>query len=179
LGLRKSIKSDETDIFKPLLDVMEEHSLDFHSTFRKLSAFRPDYIRGDGKKLNAFISYLLVSTPHPEQLDKAKASTSFKAWLTKYSNRILKERKEWDGSSQEEVDALRENQMNRVNPRFVLRQWVLEEVIAKVEKDAVSGSRVLAKVLKVSCRHPWYSHESNDPTALRSDGDEPIRTVGG
>jgi uncharacterized protein YdiU (UPF0061 family) len=51
--------------------------------------------------------------------------------------------------------------MNGVNPRFVLRQWVLEEVIAKVEEDAVSGRRILAKVLKVRLRNPWSLCESN------------------
>jgi uncharacterized protein YdiU (UPF0061 family) len=126
--------------------------LDFHSTFRKLSAFRPGYIQDNGEKLDDFISHLLESTPRPEKLDRAKASTDFKAWLTKYSDRILKEREEWGSTSQEEVDALRQKEMNGVNPRFVLRQWVLEEVIAKVEKDSVSGKRILAKVLKVRFR---------------------------
>lgn len=131
---------------------MEEHSLDFHSTFRGLSAFRPDYVQGNDEGLNAFISRLLGSIPRPEKLDRVKATTDFKAWLTKYSSRILEEREEWNGNCQEEVDALREKEMKGANPRFVLRQWVLEEVIAKVEKDAASGSRVLAKVLKVrSC----------------------------
>lgn len=128
---------------------MEAHSLDFHSTFGGLSAFRPHYVQREDEKLNAFISHLLSSTPRPEKLDQEKASSNFKAWLMKYSDRVLEEREEWDGSSQEEIDELREKQMKGANPRFVLRQWVLEEVIAHVEKDVVSGSRVLAKVLKV------------------------------
>jgi uncharacterized protein YdiU (UPF0061 family) len=216
LGLRTSLKSDATNIFRPFLNLLEEHDLDFHSTFRKLSTFRPGHIQDDGEKLDDFISYVLESTPRPEKLDRAKASTDFKAWLTKYSNRILKEREEWDsvsqemestprlekldrvrgstdfgawltkysnrilkergerGSvSQEDVDGLRQKEMNGVNPRFVLRQWVLEEVIAKVEKDAVSGRRILAKVLKVRFRgHLVY--RSNDLTVLRLDGDESI-----
>ena len=40
-----------------------------------------------------------------------------------------------------------------VDPRFVLRVRVLKEVIAKVEKDVVSG-RTLAKVLEVRFREP-------------------------
>ena len=155
LGLQRSTRSDEADIFKQFLDLMEEHSLDFHSTFRKLSAFRPGYIQDDHEALDAFISHLLESTPHPERLDKAKASTDFKMWLTKYSSRILEDREEWGSSSQEEVDAARKRGMDEANPRFVLRQWVLEEVIAKVERDATSGRRILAKVLKVRFRgHP-------------------------
>jgi len=153
LGLRKSPKSDATGIFKPFLDLLEEHDLDFHSTFRKLSAFRPGHIQDNDEKLDGFISHLLESTPRPEKLDRVRASADFKLWLTKYSDRILEEREEWGSISQEEVDALRQKEMNGVNPRFVLRQWVLEEVIAKVEKDAVSGRRVLAKVLKVRSRN--------------------------
>ena len=155
LGLRRSFKSDETDIFKRFLDIMEEHSLDFHSTFRKLSTFRPSYAQGDDEKLGAFTSYLLKSTPHPERLDKAKASADFKVWLTEYSSRVSNERTEWGSGSQEEIDGLREKEMNGVNPRFVLRQWVLEEVIAKVEKDAMSGKRILAKVLEVGLSWPF------------------------
>lgn len=149
MGLRKNLKSDVADISKRFLDLLEDHDLDFHSTFRKLSAFRPGYIQDDEEKLDAFISHLLESTPRPERLDRVRASAELKAWLTRYSNRILEEREEWGPISQEGVDTLREKEMNEVNPRFVLRQWILEEVITKVEKDAVSGRRILAKVLEV------------------------------
>ena len=44
--------------------------------------------------------------------------------------------------------------MKRANPRFVLRQWVLEETIAKLEVTGVEGIKegraVLAKILDVS-----------------------------
>ena len=150
--MRKGLKSDGTNIFKRFLDLLEEHGLDFHSTFRKLSTFRPGHIQDKGDELDGFISDLLESTPRPEKLDRVRASADFKAWLTKYSDRILEEREEWGSISQEEVDILRQKEMNGVNPRFVLRQWVLEEVIAKVEKHAVSGRRILAKVLEVRSR---------------------------
>jgi len=180
LGLRKSLKSDETDVFKRFLDLMEEHSLDFHSTFRGLSVFRPDYIQGGEEKLNAFVSHLLGSAPRPEKLDRAKASTDLRAWLTKYSNRMLEEREEWDGSSQEEIDALREKQMKAANPRFVLRQWVLEEAIAKVEKDAASGSRVLAKVLKMATNpfEPWGAEGVSDEECVIGEVKEERRYCG-
>ena len=48
------------------------------------------------------------------------------------------------------MDAERERAMRAANPRFVLRQWVLEEVIRRVEADADSGKRVLAKTLQLS-----------------------------
>ena len=51
--------------------------------------------------------------------------------------------------------------MRLVNPRFVLRQWLLEEVIRRVERDSTSGKRVLAKVLHV-CDLPYVSATEAD-----------------
>jgi uncharacterized protein YdiU (UPF0061 family) len=103
-----------------------------------LFVFQPGYTQDGHKALDGFISHLLESTPHPGRLDEMEAPVDFKAWLMKYSSRLS-----------EEVGAVRKRGMDGVNPRFILRQWVLEEVVAKVEKDATSRRRILAKVLKV------------------------------
>jgi len=52
-----------------------------------------------------------------------------------------------------------------VNPRFVLRQWVLEEVIKKVEKDPDSGKKILGKVLQMACNpyEPWGAEGDERP----------------
>lgn len=68
-------------------------------------------------------------------------------WLKIYSKRIEEERDEW--SEYGDWILAREQAGRNANPRFVLRQWVLEEVIKKVEDDHVSGKRLLAKVLEV------------------------------
>ena len=81
------------------------------------------------------------------------SSKQWKNWLEKYAARIESEKEEWVGASESsEGDwlALREEEARLANPRFVLRQWVLEEVIAKVEADAQNGRHVLAKVMQVS-----------------------------
>lgn len=48
------------------------------------------------------------------------------------------------------------NDMLGYNPKFILRQWVLEELIAKLEKSGVEdieqGRKDLAKILDVSIR---------------------------
>lgn len=131
---------------------MEDHRLDFHSTFRTLSSFKPSMLNattsaeGSSTPLEAFIKRLLVLTPNPEQLDHAKATEAWMAWLDKYSQRIESEKSEWP----EDFDTEREKAAKAANPRFVLRQWILEEVIAKVERDHDSGKRLLAKVMHVS-----------------------------
>ena len=50
--------------------------------------------------------------------------------------------------------------MKGVNPRFILRQWVLEEVIADIEKagweNVGQARQALARVLDVSLHWPTY-----------------------
>jgi uncharacterized protein YdiU (UPF0061 family) len=87
------------------------------------------------------------------------ASTLWKDWLEKYAARIESEKEEWVGASSDgDWQAQREKDARLANPRFVLRQWVLEEVIAKVETDAKNGRSVLAKVMQVSNRSTSYVH---------------------
>ena len=125
---------------------MEEHRLDFHGTFRKLSFFRPSLLQSDhnNTELDMFISDILALSP---EADHTKPTKSLLDWLHTYSERILSERDLWKDEA--DMDLARENAAKRANPRFVLRQWVLEEVIKKVEKDTGSGKKVLGKILQV------------------------------
>lgn len=100
------------------------------------------------EELDAFVDSLLKLTSEPERLDRALATRDLKAWLEKYAGRVKSERDLW---SDGDVDAERGAAMMAANPRFVLRQWLLEEVIKNVEKDVDSGKRLLAKVLHVCC----------------------------
>jgi uncharacterized protein YdiU (UPF0061 family) len=141
---------------------METHKLDFHSTFRTLCSFKPSMLpqqsTDDGGDTNAtpsletFITKLLAATPDPRRLDHGQATNDWLAWLDKYARRIESEQEEWGSNG--DVDVERERAARGANPRFVLRQWVLEEVIRKVEKDADSGKRVLAKVMHVCSSFP-------------------------
>jgi serine/tyrosine/threonine adenylyltransferase len=147
------MSTDESEYFKPLLNIMETHKLDFHSTFRTLCSFKPSMLPTDTTKastpspIEALITKLLAATPDPQRLDHSQATSDWLAWLDKYARRIESERGEW--GSDVDADAERERAARGANPRFVLRQWVLEEVIKKVEMDADSGRRVLAKVMHV------------------------------
>jgi serine/tyrosine/threonine adenylyltransferase len=141
---------------------MSTHRLDFHSVFRKLAYFHPSLLESsvhiDGNPdtasepnsgatqspLEKFVSALLSQTPH-DLLDTTQAAKDVLAWLDKYAQRIESERAEWG----EGADQKREEAALAANPRFILRQWVLEEVIKKCGQDADSGKRVLRKVLQV------------------------------
>lgn len=149
---------------------MRDHRLDFHGTFRRLSYFRPNMLgsplhadsapsdisaepqpnsASEQSALEKFVSGLLSGAPESKRsmVDVKKAASEWRAWLEKYAARIDAERTEWKEGDEGWNE--REEAMKGANPRFVLRQWVLEEVIKRVERDPESGKKVLAKVLKV------------------------------
>lgn len=173
LGLHRQDSNDESQLFKPLLGLMESYQLDFHSTFRTLSTFKPSLLAQspdpsttNSKEspvsigLHHFIANILSVTPEPQKLDHGAATGEWLNWLERYSTRIKDEEAEWS-ASHVDIDTVREEEMKSVNPRFVLRQWLLEEVIGKVERDSESGKRVLAKVMQVSTdlnRQPLWKY---------------------
>lgn len=97
------------------------------------------------------------------------AKKEWKEWLQKYAERVSREKEEWEEAkalmngvngnrearSGNEWEERRMREMRGKNPRFVLRQWVLEEVIKKVEDDSNEGKKVLAKIMHV--RNPFLT----------------------
>jgi uncharacterized protein YdiU (UPF0061 family) len=77
--------------------------------------------------------------------DTSEAAKSWVPWLYKYAARLTEEEVgAWNGDWDK-----REEEMRKANPRFVLRQWVLEEIIQRVKNDGESGKRALAKIHEV------------------------------
>ncbi|KAG9104830.1 hypothetical protein FRC06_008060 [Ceratobasidium sp. 370] len=111
------------------------------------------------------LTSLLARLTPPELVSpesREKACRDIIAWLEKYAVRILEDQDE----SWTEVDlADRERRMRAVNPRFVLRQWVLEEVIAGLDEDVEKGRSVLVKVLDMASRpfEPWGAEDDSRP----------------
>lgn len=125
--------------------------MDFHSTFRALAFFRPSLLATDDL-LEQYLATLvstngLTSSPREEDVKE------WLAWLEKYAARILDEKAEWGAvETAESLDAgldEREKEAKGSNPRFVLRQWVLEEVIKALESDMPRGKEILLKTLYV------------------------------
>ncbi|EUC57586.1 YdiU domain protein [Rhizoctonia solani AG-3 Rhs1AP] len=100
--------------------------------------------------------------PHSREL----ACRGILAWLEKFAVRIAEDQ-ETSGWSLDE----REKNMRGVNPRFVLRQWVLEEVIAAVDKDNVAGRGVLTKTLEMATNpfKSWGAEDDNRPESELSE----------
>ncbi|KAG6900226.1 hypothetical protein C0993_001295, partial [Termitomyces sp. T159_Od127] len=154
LGLRFVDARDETALFGPLREVMERQRLDFHGTFRTLCAFRPCVLQereDGGGECDAFVRRLVELCEPGEGTREWEAKrAAWRAWLGVYAARIGRgeERALWGA----DADGERARAMRGVNPRFVLRQWVLEEVIERVEGDVEGGRRVLGKVMQMATR---------------------------
>lgn len=100
--------------------------------------------------LTKFVNTILSISPDA-RIHGEDARQDLIKWLETYGQRIESEKEEWLGI--EDIEMAREKEMKAVNPRFVLRQWLLEEVIKGVERDSTSGKRVLAKVMHVRFFH--------------------------
>lgn len=153
LGFRRQNSKDQSQFFQPLLDMMETQHLDFHITFRNLMDFDPvwDVAASEADApIQAFIERLLKATPDTGSLKKEEAVSQWRDWLKACAERINSEITEGLWGTAEKAKEERREEMRLSNPRFVLRQWLLEEVIKKVERDSTSGKRVLAKVMHVS-----------------------------
>jgi uncharacterized protein YdiU (UPF0061 family) len=92
---------------------------------------------------------------NPKATGGDSSTKDWTQWLSKFATRIEEEKAQWASSAEttegsEEWHTRRTKEILGANPRFILRQWILEEVIAKVEADPVSGRMILAKVLEVS-----------------------------
>jgi uncharacterized protein YdiU (UPF0061 family) len=169
-------KSDDRDIIYDLLTLLHTNSMDFHTTFRKLCFFNPSHVENRAH-IEDFASDLVTAstTKLPaDSLDVAKRGLI--PWFEIYAQRatLPAEVEAWKAvevpASAEDVrlygevapgdswESKRETMMKRVNPRFVLRQWVLEETIAELERTDADGIKEgrqrLAKILDVSARFP-------------------------
>ncbi|KAF9815614.1 hypothetical protein IEO21_04474 [Rhodonia placenta] len=147
LGLRRLDTDDESKLARPLLDLLAEHKLDFHGTFRRLAFFRPSALSVQDRS-SAFIESVLELCGEPQVINREKAKEDLQVWLQQWAARVESEAQEWT-TGEGSVDEQRERDMKAANPRFVLRQWVLEEIIKNVERDVDSGKRLLGKVLQV------------------------------
>ena len=101
----------------------------------------------------------LISPPSRE-----RACRDILGWLEKYAVRIAEDDVTWTPEEREQA-------MKGANPRFVLRQWVLEEVIAAVDKDPVGGRGVLMKTLEMATNpfKPWGAEDDSRPESELSE----------
>lgn len=149
------------------MHLMEEHELDYHRTFRFLCQFKGV----DDPSTNALLDLMVPTNKVPPYLSET-AQPAWRDWLKKFEARISA------SEQQVGVDASqREARMQAANPRFVLRQWVLEETISRLKAN--KDTDYLAKVLEM-CERPFepYGEERADGQIVAESDGEKLRLCG-
>lgn len=148
-GLKTTRDNDNRETVFDFLTLLHAHSMDFHASFRLLSTFDPSKV-DQPKYSRIFAANMIADVTINLPADAVEqAVTETQHWLDLYAQRVLAEEAIWEGDWTKRREA-----MQSANPRFVLRQWVLEELIADLEKAGMENiqeaRRKLARVLDVS-----------------------------
>lgn len=144
LGLLSESDLDYQELISPLLATLEAFELDYNHFFRRLSSVKlGDLVTVTQRNQiasNFFHAEGIIAVGTSELEARARVAS----WLLLWRDRVAPD---WD-SKEESGDAEREAVMKAVNPKFIPRAWVLEEVIQRVEKN---GERaVLARVMRMA-----------------------------
>ncbi|XP_064188578.1 protein adenylyltransferase SelO-like isoform X1 [Anguilla rostrata] len=135
LGLLGNQEKDDY-LIAYLLKLMEDTGADFTMTFRHLSELP---------------ARRLLEPTIPQEMwalwDLA-AHEFFSNWISMYLLRLQRQ--------EEDSDEDRQSRMKRVNPRYVLRNWMAESAITKAENNDFSEVQLLQQVLQ----HPFREQEA-------------------
>ncbi|KAK2801073.1 hypothetical protein FQN50_007881 [Emmonsiellopsis sp. PD_5] len=166
LGLKTSKESDFQVLFSEMLDTLEALELDFNHFFRLLSGFSIADIESDEKR-KAIASVFF----HEEGVGgigntETSARERIAKWLASWRERVLED---WGA----EGDVERQKSMKAVNPKFLPRSWILDEVIQRVEHKDDRG--ILGRVMNMAL-HP-FQDEWNllQRSVIMDDDDEVLR----
>ena len=145
LGLRTEKDSDFDELYSELLDAMEALELDFSRFFRRLGAVRVADVETDAQCRNVAGTFFHHEGMSAAGMSEDDARERVGKWLERWRARIVE-----DWGAAPEADAERKRAMDAVNPKFVARGWVLDEVIRKVEHEG--DKDVLARAMRMAER---------------------------
>jgi len=146
LGLKTHNKSDFESLFSELLDSMEALELDFNQFFRKLSNLRVSDLDTDaGRQEAAGVFFHHEGVTGIGNTDES-ARKRIGEWLDRWQARVYED---WGPDGQDEE---RQMEMKKVNPKFIPKAWILDELIKRVEKG--NERVILDRVLHMAL-HPF------------------------
>ncbi|KAK7981136.1 cytochrome P450 [Apiospora arundinis] len=174
LGLKTFQETDFEQLFSELLDTMESLELDFHHFFRRLSSLKVAHLdTQEAREVKAGLFFHKEGLAGVAGANEEAGRKRVGEWLGKWRTRILE-----DWGSDEAADGERRTEMKNVNPNFVPRGWILDEIIRRVEKD---GEReVLDRVMQMGL-HPFeesWAGRTLDGVEYQGDAEEEARWVG-
>jgi serine/tyrosine/threonine adenylyltransferase len=179
LGLRNFKESDFEELFSEALDTMENLELDFNHFFRRLSNIALEDIATPEATLEKASVFFHQEGP-PKLVNGDEARQRIAAWLEKWRARIIEDWIDADLSvvEAESADAERMEQMKNVNPNFIPRGWILDEIIRRVEKE--DDRDVLDRVMHMAL-NPFadaWDGQTFDGAQWKGDAEEEKRWTG-
>ncbi|HEY4540976.1 MAG TPA: YdiU family protein [Noviherbaspirillum sp.] len=137
LGLRETL-DDDAALIDAMLALMQAHHVDFTLFFRNLAKLHASDAQGDQATRDLFI-------------DRA----AFDAWAARYRERLQREASD---------DAMRSEAMNRVNPKYVLRNYLAQVAIDKAQdRDFSEVARLLAVLERPFDEQPEHEQYAQLP----------------
>jgi len=141
----------DADLINDVFDLLLRAEVDMTDFFRQLACID---VGQTGSTENAL--EILHSAFYREDL-RAQFMPEFSSWLQRYAARLAED---------EQTAAERRERMNRVNPRFVLRNYLAQQAIERAEQGDPSGVHELLEVL----RRPYDEQPGREAiSALRPD----------
>ena len=134
LGLRSEHDKDE-ELVRGVLALLAAGRVDFSVFFRRLSSLRLDDPSADSALTDLFID-----------------RDAFAAWSVEYRQRLRAE---------DSIDAERKRAMDRVNPKYVLRNHLAQVAIEKAQQKDFSEVKRLLQILQ----QPFDEQPDNDAYA--------------
>jgi uncharacterized protein YdiU (UPF0061 family) len=173
LGLRNFKEDDFNDLFSEGLDSLEALELDFHHFFRRLSSLTVDELATEEARREK-ASVFFHKEGAPKLMSETDARDKLAKWLASWRERIIEDWKEEDGNVSEARDEERIRAMKQVNPNFVPRGWILDEVIRRVEKE--DEREVLDRIMHMAL-HPFEdSWDGQTINGVKYEGDKEEET---
>ncbi len=135
LGLTENGPDDKA-LYDDLLDLMEGYGVDYTLFFRALSNFQSD---------DTMSSFTMSRS----------CADAFEPWLKRYKNRLLMEKSD---------DVKRKKSMRRVNPKYILRNYLAQIAIQQSEIGYHNDLHTLYNVLKRPYdEQPEYDDYAKEP----------------
>ena len=106
---------EDKKLIESLLEVMYSMGADFTQTFRDLSEISLQDLKDNRDKMCPAVHWGLA---------KLRGSKDFELFLNKYSERLSKE-----FGDAEDFDNQRMERMQSSNPRYILRNWIAQQVM--------------------------------------------------
>lgn len=177
LGLRQFKPTDFDELHSSALDTLEALELDFNHFFRRLSSIKlADISTPEARKEKAAVFFHKEGAP--KTVGDTEAREMLAKWLEKWRARMVEDWKEDGETVADEKDQERIQVMKRVNPNFVPRGWILDEIIDRVQKKRERD--VLGRVMHMTL-NPFedeWDGKTFDGIAYKGDAEEEQRWVG-